>query len=311
MRRTKSALSCAFLLALAALGSARAYAQPADPATAEALFRQGRDALARGDYAAACPKFVESQRLDPSIGALMNIADCEEHDGHLTKAWELWHEAIDQLLHANDDRVAVARVRAEAVDKRIPRLTLRLDGENPGARLARDGIELGRASLGVPLPVDPGSHLVTVTMAGHRDAEWSVKLAEGEARELVLDVGSVLEPEPRASQRGDAKRTVGFVAVGVAGAALVVTAVSGLVVLNDKSIVDSECGPGKGCSQQGVDAAGQGKTWLAVNTVAAAVTIVSAGLGAVLILTSNPKATTSVVATTLPSGGGLVLRRSF
>src|SRR5688572_16682581 len=101
-------------------------AQPArDSAAAEALFEAGRADVAKGDFAAGCPKFAESHRLDPAPGTLTNLADCEERLGHLALAWTHWREALD-LLSADDPRRPTVVDRTSAVDKRLPRLTLRI-----------------------------------------------------------------------------------------------------------------------------------------------------------------------------------------
>ena len=49
-------------------------AQARDPAAAEVLFRRGRQAMEAKRCAEALPSFVESQRLDPAAGTLLNIA---------------------------------------------------------------------------------------------------------------------------------------------------------------------------------------------------------------------------------------------
>ena len=45
----------------------------ADVAAAEALYREGRALMEKGDLDAACPKLAESQRLDPSSGTALNL----------------------------------------------------------------------------------------------------------------------------------------------------------------------------------------------------------------------------------------------
>ncbi|NOU28880.1 MAG: hypothetical protein HOO96_13330, partial [Polyangiaceae bacterium] len=56
-------------------------AAPAFRDDAETLFREGRKALEAGDYAVACAKFAESQRIEPAPGTLLNLAGCEERSG--------------------------------------------------------------------------------------------------------------------------------------------------------------------------------------------------------------------------------------
>lgn len=52
-----------------------------------------RGLVQKGDWAAACPKFEESERLDPGIGTLYHLADCYEHVGRLATAWGLFDAA--------------------------------------------------------------------------------------------------------------------------------------------------------------------------------------------------------------------------
>ena len=59
----------------------------ADPAAAEALFREGRKLLDEGQLDAACSKLAESQRLDASPGTLGSLAQCHEKQGKTATAW--------------------------------------------------------------------------------------------------------------------------------------------------------------------------------------------------------------------------------
>ena len=83
------------LLVSALLASTPARAQDArDPAAAEALFREGRTAAQKKDFTTACAKFRESNRLDPAVGTVFNIADCEERLGRLATSWTLFQEVV-------------------------------------------------------------------------------------------------------------------------------------------------------------------------------------------------------------------------
>src|SRR5262245_46693217 len=85
---------------------------------AEALFRDARRSMKAGDYAAACPKLAESNRLDPSPGTLLNLAICEEKIGRLATAWTKYRQLFD-VLGSSDERRRLAIERAEAIEPRI------------------------------------------------------------------------------------------------------------------------------------------------------------------------------------------------
>ena len=60
---------------------------PSPQATAaETLFVEGRQLFAQGDFAKACPKFEESNRLQPAVGTLLNLALCAEKAGNKAQA---------------------------------------------------------------------------------------------------------------------------------------------------------------------------------------------------------------------------------
>ena len=310
-----------------------AMADTRDPAAAEALFEAGRQAATRGDWATACPKFAESERLDPAPGTLLNLADCEEHLGHLASAWEAWHEALSSLP-PGDDRVGPVRKRAAALDARIPRLTVRLaTGAPPGASVHRDALELAAASLGVPLPVDPGAHVVRVDAPGHEPASTSVTLAEGESRVLDVSAGAAVAPEPPTAPPAPAApappppaaeasppapahpvlRTTGFV-LGIAGlASLAAGGVTGALALAQKSTVQAHCPEPRGCDQTGMDAAQSGHTYATVSDVTfiAGGALLAAGVALVLLNPAQESRTTGLLLAPSPNGASIGWLGSF
>src|SRR5258706_15050741 len=107
------------VLATGFLFTAAARAEPtsSDKAAAEGLFGDARRLMADGKFAEACPKLEASQRLDPGVGALLNLGDCYEQYGRTASAWvEVREAASAARAGGSTDREAVARGRATALE---------------------------------------------------------------------------------------------------------------------------------------------------------------------------------------------------
>jgi hypothetical protein len=292
------------VVAVWALLAATATAAPRDPAAAELLFREARKALSEGRTEEACAKFAESQRLDPGAGTLINLAACEEKLGKLASSWEKWQRALASM-RSDDSRRPGVQKRAAALEARLPRLEIRLaPSAPPGTSVTRNEIELGAASLGLALPVDPGTHRVLVSAPGRETKSYELSLAEAETQTLEVEPGAATPIEPPAGPPSEptappepapeldhpGKRTAGFVALGVGAAGLVVGTLTGLLALQKKSEMDDDCSERAGrleCGDAGIDAASAGNTLAAISTVAFAVGIVGFGIGGYLVLTSD------------------------
>ena len=139
LRRISTVAACA-AIALAA-ASVSADVAPADRAAARALFDQARSLAKEGKYTEACPKFEESQRLDPGIGTLFNLADCLEATGKTASAWSMFLEVASQAkVGGQKDREKVARDRASAIEPRLSKLTVAVVSgpQPPGLEIKRD-----------------------------------------------------------------------------------------------------------------------------------------------------------------------------
>lgn len=148
-------------------------------AVADALYRQARDLMAAGKYDEACPKFAQSQQLDPATGTLLNLAACHEKQGKLTTAWLEYSDAIVAARRdAREDRVQYASERAHELEPKLSRLTLLLapDADTPGLTIELDGASVGRAVIGAPTPVDPGTHTVRASAPGKKAQLFSVEI---------------------------------------------------------------------------------------------------------------------------------------
>jgi hypothetical protein len=180
------------ILALASPSTASAQG---DPAAAAELFRQGREALGQKDYATACPKFAESQRLDPKVGTLINLAQCADATGKLASALRHWAEAQTLAHSLGDGRESYVVQQHDALLPRVPHLSVHLAAGTPDdARVTIDGTEIAHSDLGASLPVDTGPHVLVVSAAGHADARTEIVANEGVAADVSLNAGPIVPP---------------------------------------------------------------------------------------------------------------------
>ncbi len=176
-----------------------AAAQQRDPAAAQALFDQARALTQKGQYADACPKLLESNRLDPGIGTQFHLADCYEKNGQIATAWATFLDVASLARSTNQlDREKAATKRANLLEARLPRLTVNVPEASQAAGLVirRGQVQVGNAQWGVPVPVDPGEHEILVSAPGRKSSSQTLKLEVGKTASFdvpALDVERATE----------------------------------------------------------------------------------------------------------------------
>lgn len=179
--RSTLAFSLAAGLSLSPLAAS---AQERDTAAAQALFEQARDLVQQGKLAEACPKFQESNRLDPGIGTQFHLADCYEQSGRVASAWALFLDVASQARASGQpDREKVGQQRAEKLLPRLPRLAVNVPetSKTSGLEIRRNGILVGSAQWGTPMPIDPGEVEITVSAPSKQTLRQTVRLEEGKS----------------------------------------------------------------------------------------------------------------------------------
>jgi tetratricopeptide (TPR) repeat protein len=173
-------------LALILGTSMPAAAQPASSngkVAAEALFEQGRSLMAENKFADACPRFADSQKLDPSPGTLLNLANCYEKLGRTATAWATYREAASAANAANRaDYVASAQRHADALAPKLAKLTATVAQPVDGLQVRRDGVEVLRAEWGVPIPIDSGTHTIDASAPGFKPWSQNVDVTQDGAQ---------------------------------------------------------------------------------------------------------------------------------
>ena len=276
--RMRSVWLVSFCVAM--LSSSTAAADP----RAGAAFDAGREALARGDLAAACDLFRESYRLEPAPGAILNLGECEARRGRVASAWQAFHDA-SLTLAPGDFRLSYAQERAHALAPRVPHARVVLEGGALRGRVTVDGVELGAASIGIELPLDPGPHAARARSADGADRVSSFVLKEGERRDVVLDLRVEARGPGAPSERSPASASsawsIGSIALG--GVGLAAGSVTGLLAIDAHHVHREHC-DASGCDDEGIDAAHRGRPLALVSTVGFAVGVAALGVGLYLLL---------------------------
>ncbi len=282
-----------------------------DPAQALVLFKQGRTALGNRDYEAAWTAFDESSRLDPRVGTLLNLADCEEHLGRLARAYAHWQQAIDRARLDGDKRLDFLSQRLAALDPRVPRLKITRGSATPAsATIRRDQTDVGDASVGQEIPVDPGHHEIEVSADGFATKRYAVDLDEGgrASIEVELDapaprVVAAPAPVPREAPASatpapfwTTQRTVALACGAVGAAGIAVGVVSGITAFAKKNdaLGTAGCTSTGACESPGAvsqwsSARVQAGTAATVSTAGSIVGGVALATGAILWLTARSK----------------------
>lgn len=167
---------------LAGLVSARAHAQPSE---ADRLFEAGHQLADKGDYAGACAQFTASYKLDPAVGTELNIADCEEHLGHLRAAWEAYLAAGMQFERGGEaKRAAYAREHADAIAARLA--TIVIDVADPKSLAITIGGRTVTPQREIRDRVEPGEIAIVASAPGHPPFQTTVHVAAGETALVAI-----------------------------------------------------------------------------------------------------------------------------
>jgi len=186
-------------LVVLAAASPRAFAQSAS-VQAQSLFDEGRKLLQAGKLAEACAAFESSQKLDPAITTLLNLADCREQNHQLATAWGAFVDANRMARDKNNDKLAkVANNHAHKLEPRLSKLTITVpaDRQVAGLEVLRGTEPVNPASWNHALPIDGGTYTITARAPGH--APWSAtKTIKVESDAQSVEIPKLADAKPGA-----------------------------------------------------------------------------------------------------------------
>ena len=280
---------------------ARAADPPTDPAAAESLFEEGRKLLDAGKVPEACAKLEASNRMDPAVGTLLNLGDCNERRGRFASAWGNYRAAQSLALTRNDaNRAEFAKKKGDAIQPKLSTLTVTVLQPEPGLKVSRDGTAIDDGAWGTAIPVDPGPHTIEASAPAKKSVTLKITVPEGSPSAntvkidpLVAEAASV--PTSRSTPPPKEEivkrepyfttgRIVGFTGIGVGAVALGVGSVFAISAKSAWNDVGNHCDSANACDDEGLKTNRDARDKGNVATVLIVAGLVVAAAGAACLL---------------------------
>lgn len=287
-------------LAVVLLRSPASLAQPPAPnASAEQRFRRGQSLIQAGRVAEACREFEESQRLEPALGTLLNMANCHERIDRPLLAMREFQEAASAAHAAGiADVESFARERASTLAREIPSLEVRVDRTTApvGLSVRLDSALIAPPEWGIPRPLEPGRYRIEASAPGRVSFQKELTLARGSGR-LIVQIPNLLEAAPASesdtsSESGIAmrfgpRRIAAVVAGGVGLAGVATGTIFGLRSMSKHDDSERYCDSGRCTDPRGVELSDQARSAGNVSTIAFAIGAAGLASGAFLWFTGE------------------------
>jgi hypothetical protein len=337
MRKTLGSLALTF--AILSLSTTPALAQPSasDRATARALAEEGGEALDKKNYEIAADRFARADALVHAPTLSLELARAQVGLRRFVEAQETYLRIIREGVPPGSPPSFTkafqdAQKEIKAIPPRLGWVTLTVTGANAFI-VSIDGNEVPKAALDVKRAVNPGNHVVKASADGYIANETTFTVGEGESAAVSM----TLEPMPTsptakpptapaakttittasgvqvgsdgARPKGSTQKTLGYVALGVGGAGLVVGSITGLMAISRHGDLQTHCQDGQ-CPETEQKTLDNYRTFSTVSTIG----FIVAGAGAIggmtlLLTTPQPReGHAQVVPYISPSGAGALVR---
>ncbi|MDI3291100.1 hypothetical protein [Polyangium sp. 15x6] len=206
MKLGARALLAAGILASAALAPPPVHAEePTATAEAKAGARaateKGTNAFKESRYDEAVDMFLRAESLFHAPTHVLMLARSYVALGKLVLAKEAYLSIVrEELAPKAPPAFKLAKIDAQKeladLSPRIPSLQVNTTPEAKNIVVTIDDKPLPAALLGIPSPIDPGTHVLRATAEGMAAPEKSVTVKEGEKATLVLELAPVANAGP-------------------------------------------------------------------------------------------------------------------
>lgn len=247
--RSSPIAAAALVLLLASPARAQS---AADRAQAEALFQEGLTLFDAQKFEEACVRFEQSQKKDPKLSTLFNLATCHEKIGRTASAWQEFNEAAGAAEKRGDaERASAAREAKARLDGTLSKVRILRQGEPAQVSILVDGEPFDPALLGIELPYDKGEHRYEVSAEGYETLRAPFRVQVGPSTTTItippLAKASAATPPPPTKPPSEAPPAAqGVSPLAIAGftsggALLLVGAITGGVSLSMADDLASRC----------------------------------------------------------------------
>jgi hypothetical protein len=296
------------------LGAPTARAEEPDAGTrmaARELAVSGAEAFDKQDFATALDHFQRAESLYkvPSISVM--VARCLGRVGRVVESVDKYEETLRVPLDAGAPEafqraVADATTEVEGVRARVARLELRLPVDAPrDSEVMLDGRPVPPALLGVPKPVNPGTHRLSARAPGRALYATEVTLPEGGRQTVEISLRTAAPPSAPAAPASATRSRVSplsIVLLSGGGLAIAAGAVTGIAAMSHKSSLDAACKPG--CPSNMSEDLSAFRRDRALSFIGFGVGLAAAGTGAFLLFHEGSSGR-QVGALALPGGAAL------
>ena len=304
LRKSIALVAAALALSLSSPAGADA---DAELNRARKLYSQGLTQEAAGDWAGALATFEDVARIKATPQVRFHVARCKEHLGRLNEALGGYRIAEYEAEQTGKEVSLVAEVKKarEALEGRIPRLTIARGKGAEAIKIELDGVALGDTQIGQPITLDPGPHVLTGIVEQGKSFKRTITLAERDAVRIELDVPEDLavpaapppaakpapgpEPRPAVANRdlpppaSGSPSAAPWIVGGLGVVSLATSAVFYSLRMKAEDDLDQGC-IGRTCPDTLKGTQQNGETYAALSGVTLGLGIVGVGAGVLMLL---------------------------
>jgi hypothetical protein len=179
-----------FCLVISASGAAHAQSA-SEIAAAKQWFTEGLALEEKDQFKEALDRFRRAAQVKKTPQILFHVGLCEAKTGQLVEGLVNLERAVELgKSDGNDQVVTAATGEIASLKPRIPNLELAVSGSEQPKSLTLDDNALSESTIGSPIPVNPGAHVLKATFStGEVTKRFSVKEGERARVELAAPQG--------------------------------------------------------------------------------------------------------------------------